>query len=124
MTCGRCLLRRLRPPYTNSFEKSCLMRLFLNASPLIRTRLVRLAERSHLLLIAMAGMIEDGWSLGVLVNELTALYIPHCRKGIAADAAADLSMPTSLRASGVGGHIRTSSPSSPTGKHSCAIRCR
>jgi hypothetical protein len=46
----------------------------LERSPLIRTRLVRLAERSHLLLIAMAGMIEDGWSLGVLVNELTALY--------------------------------------------------
>lgn len=42
--------------------------------PLIRTRLVRLAERSHLLLIAMAGIIEDGWSLGVLVNELTTLY--------------------------------------------------
>ena len=31
----------------------------LECSPLIRTRLVRLAERSHLLLIAMAGMIED-----------------------------------------------------------------
>jgi acyl-CoA synthetase (AMP-forming)/AMP-acid ligase II len=46
----------------------------LERSPLIRTRLVRLAERSHLLLVAMAGMIEDGWSLGVFVNELTALY--------------------------------------------------
>jgi acyl-CoA synthetase (AMP-forming)/AMP-acid ligase II/acyl carrier protein len=46
----------------------------LERSPLIRTRLVRLTERSHLLLIAMAGIIEDGWSLGVLVNELVALY--------------------------------------------------
>ena len=46
----------------------------LERGPLIRTRLVRLAERSHLLLIAMAGNIEDGWSLGVLVNELATLY--------------------------------------------------
>jgi acyl-CoA synthetase (AMP-forming)/AMP-acid ligase II len=46
----------------------------LERGPLIRTRLVRLAERSHLLLIAMPGIIQDGWSLGVLVNELAALY--------------------------------------------------
>src|SRR5581483_8156815 len=46
----------------------------LERSPLIRTRLVRLAERSHLLLIAVPGIIEDGWSLGVLVNELATLY--------------------------------------------------
>ena len=35
---------------------------------------MRLAERTHLLLIAMAGVIEDGWSLGVLVDELATLY--------------------------------------------------
>ena len=35
---------------------------------------MRLAERSHLLLIAMPGIIQDGWSLGVLVDELAALY--------------------------------------------------
>jgi acyl-CoA synthetase (AMP-forming)/AMP-acid ligase II len=46
----------------------------LERGPLIRTRLVRLAERAHLLLIAMPGIVEDGWSLGVLVNELAALY--------------------------------------------------
>ena len=46
----------------------------LERGPLIRTRLVRLAERSHLLLIAMAGIIEDGWSLGVLINELATLH--------------------------------------------------
>jgi acyl-CoA synthetase (AMP-forming)/AMP-acid ligase II/acyl carrier protein len=46
----------------------------LESGPLIRTRLVRLAERSHLLLMAMSGLTEDGWSLGVLANELAALY--------------------------------------------------
>jgi len=46
----------------------------LERGPLIRTRLACLAERTHLLLISMPGIIEDGWSLGVLVNELTVLY--------------------------------------------------
>ena len=46
----------------------------LERGPLIRTRLVRLAEHTHLLLIATAGIIEDRWSLGVLANELAALY--------------------------------------------------
>jgi acyl-CoA synthetase (AMP-forming)/AMP-acid ligase II/acyl carrier protein len=46
----------------------------LEKSPLIRSHLVRLNKHSHLLLIAMAGIIEDGWSLGVLVNELAILY--------------------------------------------------
>ncbi len=48
--------------------------LALESGPLIWTRLVRLAERTHLLLIAMSGAIEDGWSLGVLAKELAALY--------------------------------------------------
>lgn len=46
----------------------------IERGPLVRTRLLRLAERSHLLLIAMSGIIEDGWSLGVLLNELATLY--------------------------------------------------
>jgi acyl-CoA synthetase (AMP-forming)/AMP-acid ligase II len=49
----------------------------LEHGPLIRTRLVRLAERTHLLLIAMPGIIEDGWSLGILVDELVALYAAY-----------------------------------------------
>ena len=46
----------------------------LARGPLIRARLVRLTERTHLLLITMHGIIEDGWSLGVLTNELANLY--------------------------------------------------
>jgi acyl-CoA synthetase (AMP-forming)/AMP-acid ligase II len=46
----------------------------LAKGPLIRTRLLRLAEREHLLLISMHQVICDGWSLGVLVEELVALY--------------------------------------------------
>jgi acyl-CoA synthetase (AMP-forming)/AMP-acid ligase II len=42
--------------------------------PLIRARLVRLAEGEHLFLLTMHQLIVDGWSLGVLVDELAALY--------------------------------------------------
>jgi acyl-CoA synthetase (AMP-forming)/AMP-acid ligase II/acyl carrier protein len=42
--------------------------------PLIRARLVRLAEHEHLLLVSMHQVVCDGWSLGVFVEELAALY--------------------------------------------------
>jgi acyl-CoA synthetase (AMP-forming)/AMP-acid ligase II len=46
----------------------------LAQGPLFRVRLVRLAEREHLLVFSTHQVISDGWSLGVLVNELTAFY--------------------------------------------------
>jgi acyl-CoA synthetase (AMP-forming)/AMP-acid ligase II len=46
----------------------------LAKGPLIRSRLVRLAEREHLLLTSMHQAICDGWSLGVFVEELATLY--------------------------------------------------
>ena len=46
----------------------------LAKGPLIRARLVRMREREHLLLISMHRAICDGWSLGVFVEELIALY--------------------------------------------------
>src|SRR3954466_14599550 len=46
----------------------------LAAGPLIRGRLIRLAEDEHVLLITMHHNVSDGWSMGVLVRELNALY--------------------------------------------------
>jgi hypothetical protein len=46
----------------------------LAQGPLFRARVVRLAEQEHLLLITMHQVICDGWSLGVLIDELAALY--------------------------------------------------
>ena len=45
----------------------------LERGPLFRARLVRLADREYLLLVTMHQIICDGWSLGVLVDELIAL---------------------------------------------------
>ncbi|NOK21667.1 non-ribosomal peptide synthetase, partial [Corallococcus carmarthensis] len=46
----------------------------LEAGPLLRTSLVRLSDEEHLLLVTMHHIVSDGWSMGVLVREVTALY--------------------------------------------------
>ena len=55
-------------------QEEALHSFDLARGPLLRARLLRLAEQEHLLLITMHQVICDGWSLGVLVGELTALY--------------------------------------------------
>ncbi|HEY2738881.1 MAG TPA: condensation domain-containing protein, partial [Thermoanaerobaculia bacterium] len=46
----------------------------LARGPLLRVGLWRLDETEHLMLLAMHHIVTDGWSLGVLVREVTALY--------------------------------------------------
>ncbi len=46
----------------------------LARGPLLRTTLVRLAEGEHALLLVMHHITSDGWSMGVLWRELSALY--------------------------------------------------
>jgi hypothetical protein len=46
----------------------------LAAGPLLRVRLVRLAEGEHVLVVVVHHAVFDGWSAGVLVRELAALY--------------------------------------------------
>ncbi|MET3498349.1 amino acid adenylation domain-containing protein, partial [Variovorax boronicumulans] len=46
----------------------------LSRGPLIRARLLKLAEQEHVLLLTMHHIVSDGWSMGVLINEFSALY--------------------------------------------------
>jgi amino acid adenylation domain-containing protein len=46
----------------------------LAAGPLCRPLLARLDDQDHLLILTMHHIVSDGWSMGVLVRELTALY--------------------------------------------------
>jgi amino acid adenylation domain-containing protein len=46
----------------------------LSAGPLMRATLLRLATDEHVLLFTMHHIISDGWSFGVLIHELAALY--------------------------------------------------
>nr|ASV46716.1 non-ribosomal peptide synthetase [uncultured bacterium] len=46
----------------------------LGRGPLFRARLLRLAPEEHLLLVTLHHIVSDGWSIGVLLRELSALY--------------------------------------------------
>ncbi|HEV3051885.1 MAG TPA: amino acid adenylation domain-containing protein, partial [Longimicrobium sp.] len=46
----------------------------LSAGPLFRAALLRLGEEDHVLLLSMHHVVSDGWSMGVLFRELSALY--------------------------------------------------
>ncbi|HLO86301.1 MAG TPA: amino acid adenylation domain-containing protein [Nostocaceae cyanobacterium] len=41
---------------------------------LIRVTLLQLAETDHVLLLTMHHIVSDGWSIGILIKELTTLY--------------------------------------------------
>jgi amino acid adenylation domain-containing protein len=55
--------------------------------PLVRARIVRLRETEHLLLFTAHHIICDGWSIGVLLRDLGALYTA-ARRGISPTLAA------------------------------------
>jgi len=46
----------------------------LSRGPLIRVKLLRLAGEDHVLLVTMHHIVCDGWSMGVLMGEVSALY--------------------------------------------------
>ena len=46
----------------------------LKRGPLIRARLLRLGEQNHILVITMHHINADGWSLGIVVREMSMLY--------------------------------------------------
>src|SRR5262249_14516979 len=46
----------------------------LARGPLIRGRLIRLGAEDHVFLLTQHHIVSDGWSMGVLMRELGALY--------------------------------------------------
>ncbi|MFY1594550.1 amino acid adenylation domain-containing protein [Micromonospora sp. WMMD737] len=60
----------------------------LAAGPLLRSCLLRLAPDEHRWLLTVHHMVADGWSVGILIGEVTALYAAYARG--AAPALAEL----------------------------------
>jgi amino acid adenylation domain-containing protein len=58
--------RRVRQEASRPFD--------LSRGPLIRALLLRLDANDHMLVVTMHHIVTDGWSVGVLHQELTALY--------------------------------------------------
>jgi amino acid adenylation domain-containing protein len=46
----------------------------LAGGPLLRARLLHLADDDHVALLTLHHIISDGWSMGVLIREIAALY--------------------------------------------------
>ncbi|WP_218583607.1 condensation domain-containing protein, partial [Candidatus Nitrosotalea sp. FS] len=46
----------------------------LESGPLIRGRLLQIEEDEYVLLITMHHIVSDGWSTGILIQELSGLY--------------------------------------------------
>jgi amino acid adenylation domain-containing protein len=46
----------------------------LTQGPLVRAKLLRLAEREHIFVLTMHHIVSDGWSIGIFARELAALY--------------------------------------------------
>ncbi|HST60559.1 MAG TPA: amino acid adenylation domain-containing protein, partial [Longimicrobium sp.] len=64
---------------THLGERSANDPFDLEAGPLFRISLVRLTEDDHLLLVNLHHAIGDGWSLRVLLDELSALHDAYRR---------------------------------------------
>ncbi|KAB8334020.1 non-ribosomal peptide synthetase, partial [Scytonema tolypothrichoides VB-61278] len=46
----------------------------LATDPLVRASLFKLTETEHVLLLVIHHIVSDGWSMGILVREITAVY--------------------------------------------------
>ncbi|WP_242295072.1 condensation domain-containing protein, partial [Bacillus cereus group sp. BfR-BA-01381] len=53
----------------------------LNKGPLIRECLIKLDELEHILMLNMHHIISDGWSMDVIIKELSTLYEDFCSGG-------------------------------------------
>jgi amino acid adenylation domain-containing protein len=53
----------------------------LSQGPLIRGTVLRLADEEHVGLLTMHHIVSDGWSTGILIREMAALYVAFCAGG-------------------------------------------
>ena len=76
-------LRRLAEPRRQEIahrlsEQEALRPFNLSQGPLLRATLLRLAEQEQVLLFTIHHIVCDGWSMGVLIQEVAAHYAGHC----------------------------------------------
>jgi amino acid adenylation domain-containing protein/non-ribosomal peptide synthase protein (TIGR01720 family) len=64
---------------TEVLARECDQPFDLCQGPLLRARLVRIAEDDHVLVLTMHHIITDGWSSGVISHELNVLYAAALR---------------------------------------------
>ena len=67
-------MRTARPRLRDLLQPKHNVRFDLQSGPLLRATLLRLGPEDHVLLFSMHHIISDGWSNGILVQEVTTLY--------------------------------------------------
>ncbi|HEY0173693.1 MAG TPA: MupA/Atu3671 family FMN-dependent luciferase-like monooxygenase, partial [Pyrinomonadaceae bacterium] len=63
-------------------ERESRRKFDLAAAPLLRARLLRLEDRHHLFVLSAHHVVADGWSVGVMLDEVCVLY-EAARRGVA-----------------------------------------
>jgi amino acid adenylation domain-containing protein/FkbM family methyltransferase len=58
-------------------EQEAAMPFDLSRGPLLRVKFLRLGEQEHVVLLTMHHIVSDGWSVGVLIKEVGALYAAY-----------------------------------------------
>ena len=56
-------------------DEECATPFDLAVAPLVRCRVLRFDEHEHVVVLVQHHIVSDGWSLGVLIGELTKLYV-------------------------------------------------
>ena len=87
----------------------------LATGPLLRAHLLCLDEREHVVFFNLHHIVSDGWSVGILVRELSALYAAHATGKAAVTPRFPFSTPTSPGGSGGGCRVPCWNPRSRTG---------
>ncbi len=60
-------------------QREALAPFELERGPVIRVLLVKLDEQDHALMVTLHHIVSDGWSMGVLVEEVSSLYSAYCK---------------------------------------------
>ena len=63
----------------NAIKEDARTPFDLVLGPLVRQQLLRVDEAEHVVLLTMHHIVSDGWSMGVLVNEVAGLYETYRR---------------------------------------------
>jgi natural product biosynthesis luciferase-like monooxygenase protein/amino acid adenylation domain-containing protein len=59
--------------------KECRLKFDLGVAPLLRSNVLRLEAEHHLFVLCTHHVVSDGWSVGVLLDEICAAYEAGCR---------------------------------------------
>ncbi|MDJ0836638.1 MAG: amino acid adenylation domain-containing protein [Acidobacteriota bacterium] len=70
------------PVVTESIAREPAFAFDMSRPPLVRLKVLVLAEREAVLLLTLHHIIADGWSMGVIMRELTTLYAGELQQGV------------------------------------------